>query len=57
LFKLVTSHPLVFVDELVVTGIRSRVVGRVRQSEDPGVQLLDVRLKASAYMDSAEEGT
>ncbi len=57
LFKLVTSHPLVFVDELVVTGIRSRVVGRVRQAEDPSVQLLDVRLKASAYMDSAGEGT
>jgi len=57
LFKLVTRHPLVFVDELVVTRIRSRVVGRVRQGEDPGVQLLDVRLKASAYMDSAGEGT
>ena len=57
LLKLVTSRPLVFVDELVVTGIRSRVVGRVSKVEDPGGKLLDVRLKASAYMDVPVEGT
>ncbi len=56
LFKLVTSRPLVFVDELVITGIRSRVVGRIAKDAHPDTQLLDVRIKASAYMASESGG-
>jgi hypothetical protein len=48
---------MVFVDELVVTAIRGRVVGRVkRDNNNNRQQVLDIRIKASAYMKKEPAG-
>lgn len=57
LFALASSRPMVFVDELVVTAIRGRVVGRVkRDNNNNRQQVLDIRIKASAYMKKEPAG-
>lgn len=57
LFALASSRPMIFVDELVVTAIRGRVVGRIRQGKDNNKkQVLDIRIKASAYMKTEPAG-
>ena len=56
LYQLANSRPMVFVDELAVTSIRSRAVGRVNAGANNEERLLDVRIKMSAYLRSSSPG-
>lgn len=54
--KLANSRPIVFVDELLITSIRGRVVGRVNRGAPQNNNMLDVRIKISAYLRAESPG-
>ena len=56
LYKLANNRPLVFVDELLITSIRGRVVGRVNPSAPKSESKLDIRIKISAYLRTGSSG-
>lgn len=50
LHKLANNRPIVFVDELLITSMRGRVVGRVNRGVPQKNNMLDIRIKISAYL-------
>lgn len=56
LFELTTGRPVVFVDDLNVTAYRGRAVGRLAQSPNTDGQMLDIRVRVSAYLASDPQG-
>lgn len=52
LYRLANARPFVFVDELMVTSIRSRAVGRLNPDASKDEKMLDIRIKVSAYLRS-----
>jgi|GEM_PF-1624181 len=56
LYKLANNRPIVFVDELLITSIRGRVVGRVNRGAPQHENKLDIRIKISAYLRTGSSG-
>ncbi len=56
LFELTNGRPVVFVDELNVTAYRGRALGRVVQGANKEGQMLDIRVRVSAFLPAESQG-
>ena len=56
LYRLANNRPIVFVDELLITSLRGRVVGRVNRGAPQSENMLDIRVKISAYLRTGSSG-